>query len=245
MLGGFGADPNVQDDAVATALARLKRPQPYERLLCLKARETRLNISPMYRTSYIGAITPIDHTGALPEPGDVDDINRYIDIHLKVGLLLRQEGGLTPGNQVAWICMLGEWCVKRGLNDRASALLKQAEELSAGMFTGRLWVADLHRLLGNKDAAERIEQELLNLDLLPLPRVLAALDVLAASKGRAQADAVAFRVAGYSNHPQVLPQALRHARAMNLKKEADEIAERLRKVSTLFLPPGAPKPPLD
>lgn len=245
MIGGWGADTNAQDDVVATALARLKRPDDYERLLRSKARETRPNIAPQYRSTNLGATNPINHTDTLPEPGDVDDINRYIDIHLNVGLHLRSEGGLSPVNQVAWICMLGEWCAKRGLIDRASALLKQAEELSVGMFTGRLWVADLHRLMGNKDAAERIEQELLNLDLLPLPRVLAALEVLAATKGRAQADAVAFRVAGYSNHPQVLPQALRHARAKDLKKESDEIAERLRKVSTLFLPPGAPKPPDD
>lgn len=238
MFSGFGADSNAQDDAVASALARLKRPQPYERLLRLKARETRLNISPLYRTSYVDAATPTDHTDTLPEPGEVDDINRYIDIHLNVAVQLRQEGSLSPVNHVAWICTLGEWCAKRGLNDRASALLKQAEELSAGMFTGRLWVADLHRLLGNKIAAEQIEQELLDLDLLPMPRVPAVLEVLAATKGRAAADAVAFRVAGYSNHPQVLPQALRHARANDMKKEQDDIAERLRKVSTLFLPPG-------
>jgi hypothetical protein len=238
MFDDFGADSNAQDDAVASALARLKRPQPYERLLRLKARETRLNISPLYRTSYIGATTPTDHTNTLPDPGDVDDINRYIDIHLNVAAQLRNEGRLSPVNQVAWICMLGEWCAKRDLKDRAAALLKQAEELSAGMFIGRLWVADLHRLLDNNAAAGQIEQELLDRDLLPLPRVLAALEVLAANKGRAEADAVAFRVAGYSNHPQVLPQALRHARANNLKKESAEIAERLRKVSTLFLPPA-------
>lgn len=71
--------------------------------------------------------------------------------------------------------------------------------------------------------------------------VMGALEVLAATKGRDAADAVAFRVAGYSNHPQVLPQALRHARAKGLKKEQDDIAERLRKVSTLFLPPGVPR----
>jgi len=251
LIGGIEADTNAKDDAVALVLAQLNRPEDYERLLWYKRESKRIRRSPINVGMNISTTAPMNNIGALPEPENVADINRYIDIHLNVGERLRREGVLSRENQVAEICMLGEWCANRNLKERVSALIKRADKMSAGMLTGKLWVADLHRLLGNEDEARQIELELLSHDLLPMPRVPAALEVLAASKGRAQADAVAFRVAGYSNHPKVLPLALRYAREQGLKKEYYEIAERLRRISTLFLPPGVqpslkiPPPPVN
>ena len=90
--------------------------------------------------------------------------------------------------------------------------------MSEGMLTGRLWIADLHRLLGEEEPAADIEAGLLRHDLLPMSRVPSALKAVAAKEGQAQADAIAYRVASYSNHPEVLPLALRHAREQGLKE---------------------------
>ena len=106
------------------------------------------------------------------------------------------------------------------------------------MLTGRLWVADLHRLLGGNDRANAIELELLRHDLLPVSRVPGALAAVAGNESQDRADAIAYQVAAYSNHPQVLPQALRHARTQGLKEEYGRLAERLTKVATTFLPQG-------
>ena len=116
-------------------------------------------------------------------------------------------------------------------------MLALADEMSDGMQTGRLWIADLHRLLGQEEQATAIECELLRHDLLPMSRAPAAIKATAAKEGQARADAIAYRVASYSNHPEVLPLALRHAREQGLKDEARDLALRLHKVNTLFLPP--------
>ncbi len=217
-------------------LARLNRPEDYERVLWNKVRDAQPNISPLARSMNLTDAGPLDHTRALPEPGEGVDINLYLDLHLKLGERLRAKGWLSPVNQVAGICMLGRWCAERNLTEKANALLNRAEEVSAGMLLGRLYVADLQRLLGHEDAAQRIEEELLGYDLLPLPRVTAALEHLAAQQGAGMSDAAAFRVASYSNDPRVLPQALRHAIAKGMKTEQEDLAERLRKVTTLFSP---------
>jgi tetratricopeptide (TPR) repeat protein len=243
LVGGIDADTHVQDNAVAAVLARLKRPDDYERLLWRKNAEIlRINRSPYNLATSTAPLTAPDDTGALPNPDQVDDIGRYLDIHLAIGQRLRLEGLLSPENQLARICMLGQWCAGHGLKERATNLLAQAEKLATGMLTGRLWLADLQRILGNETAADDIELQLLTDDLLPMPRVAAALDTLERSKGRNAADAMAFRLAGYTNHPQVLARALRHAAKEEMRPDYLDLAERSRKVGSLFLPAGAPCP---
>jgi hypothetical protein len=232
-------------DALAVALARLNRPDDYKRVLTRRALVERWNlpqssISPYgYRPSQGSTSGPSveDHTRALPEPDQVQDIGRYIDIHLDVSTWLRAHGQLSREAHVARLCMLGKWCVERGLQTRAGELLTLAEKNSDGMLTGRLWIADLHRLLGREEPAAAIERELLRQDLLPMPRVPAALKAIAENEGQAQADTIAYRIATYSNHPDVLPSALRHAQTQGPKEIARDLAKRLRKVNTLFLPP--------
>ena len=48
-----------------------------------------------------------------------------------------------------------------------------------------------------------------------VPTLKAALKAVAKQKGQSQANAIAYRIAAYSNHPQVLRPALRHARAID------------------------------
>ena len=243
LVGGLEADTHVKDDAVAVVLARLNRPDDYERLLWTKNAEIlRINRSPYNLGMNIGPLTAPDPTGALPDPGQVDDIGRYLDSHLAVGRRLRLAGLLSPETQLAQICMLGQWCASHRLDARAAALLETAQELGTGMLTGRLWLADFQRILGKDLAAADIELEILDQDLLPMPRVPAALDTLERRKGRAAADATAFRLARYTNHPQVLARALRYAADEEMKQDYLALAERLRKVGTLFLPPGAACP---
>ena len=237
MIPGIATDPSGQDDAIAVALARLQRPDDYERLLRRKGMGTEPYRSPYDKSIRFPATTLMNNTGALPAPNQVRDITQYITIQLKLAEEFRRKGDLSLEGQVAGLCVLGQWCVDHGLNTQAAALLKQAAKLSTDILSGRLWVADLNRLLGNKDAAEQIELVLLSYDLLPLPRIPAALDVLAARKGQAHADAAAFRVALYTNHPKVLPLALRHAQLKGMRTAYLDIAERMRKVNTLFLPP--------
>lgn len=240
-------------DAMAAALARLNRPDDYRRVLTRRALLEQC--SPLQRSASVPVMTESDvqvpyqnygsltgpsledHTHALPEPDQVGEIDRYIDIHLEVCAWLRARARLSREHHVARICMLGKWCAERGLRTRAAALLETAGELSAGMLTGRLWIADLHRMLDQEEQAAAIERELLRHDLLPVSRIPAALEVAAKMEGRARADAIAYRVATYSNHPEILPSALRHAQSQDMKPEARDLAERLRKVSTLFLPP--------
>lgn len=237
MVPGIGTDLNGQDDAMAVAVARLDRPDDYERLLRRKGMGTEPSRPPYDKSIRFPTLKMMDNTGALPEPNQVKDINQYVAIQMKLAGQFRQKGVLSLEGHVAGICVLGQWCVDRGLKKQAAALLKQADTLSAGMLSGRLWVADLNRLLGNKDAAEQIELVLLSYDLLPLPRIPAAMEVLAAKNGQAHADAVAFRVARYTNHPKILPRALRHAQLKGMRTAYLDIAERMRKVNTLFLPP--------
>lgn len=236
-------------DAAAVALARLERPDDYRDVLAQQtllelagSAKPRQVISVMrdgtrhYGDSGSNSMSPGNHTGALPEPAQVAQVERYLDIYQEVYAWLRGIGRLSRENYVAQLCMVGEWCVARGLMGRAGELLALAESESDGMLTGRLWLADLHRLLGQEEQAAAIERELLRHDLLPLPRVPAALQRVAAGEGQLQADAIAYRIASYSNHPVVLPLALRHARSQGLKEETRDLDERLRKVSTLFLP---------
>lgn len=240
MIEGMKADWNEKDDAVAVALARLNRPEDYERLLWLKSMGLRVGRSYLNMSMSISPMPLMDNTNALPKPGQVDDIGRYIDIQIGLGRRLRSKGILSRESQVAQICMLGQWCHLHKLDDRAAALLRRADEMSEGMLSGRLWVADLHRLLGDDAVAEQIELQLLGLDLLPFPRVPAAIDALALKAGQGAADAAAFRVARYSNHRDILLRALRYARDQEMKQEYLDLAERLREVSTRFLPPGSP-----
>ncbi len=242
MIGGITANRDAKDDAIAVALARLDRPGDYERLLWRKNTESRIRRSHLNMSMNISPMPLMANTNALPEPDQVDDIGRYIDIQLSLGQRLRRKGILSRESEVAQICMLGQWCHSHNLGDRATALLERADKMSVGMLSGRLWVADLQRLVGNETEAEQIELELLDHDLLPFPRVPAALDMLARKAGRVAADATAFRIARYSNHPNVLPRAFRYARDREMKQEYLELAERLREVSTLFLPPGSPCP---
>ena len=53
---------------------------------------------------------------------------------------------------------------------------------------------------------------------------------------------MAYRLADYTNDPQVLTRALRHAADEEMRQNYLDLAERLRKVGTLFLPPAAPCP---
>ena len=190
---------NEKDDAVAVILARLGRPEDYERLLWKKNEELRVNRSPLNLGMSLGSVPLLDNTRALPEPGQVVDVNRYIDIQLAVVRRLRQEAVVGPEFELAQICMLGQWCAGRDLATRAMALLEQAEKLGTGMLTGRLWVADLQRILGKDPAAVEIELGLLGHDMLPLDRVPAALDAIDGRKGKPAADAVAYRLADYTN----------------------------------------------
>lgn len=242
MIGGLDADVNEKDDAVAVILARLGRPEDYERLLWKRNEELRVNRSPLNLGMSIGSVPLLDNTRALPEPGQVVDVNRYIDIQLAVIRRLRQEAVVGPEFELAQICMLGQWCAEHDLASRAVALLEQAEKLGTGMLAGRLWVADLQRILGKDSAAVEIEAGLLGHDMLPLARVPAALDAIDGRKGKPAAAAVAYRLADYTNDPKVLTRALRHAADEELRQSYLDLAERLRKVSTLFLPPAAPCP---
>jgi hypothetical protein len=242
LIGGFDADVSVQDDAVAVTLARLNRPQDYERLLLKKNEEVRVIRSPLNRGMNVTPVSLVDNTAALPEPGEVVDIDRYIDIQLEIGRRLRQNGILSAENQLAQICMLAQWCAARGLGDRANALLEQADKQGAGMLIGRLWVADLQRLLGKDAAAQGIELELLEHDLLPLDRVPSALAALERNKGRSAADAAAYNLAAYTNDFAVLTRAARYAAEDEMRHEYLDLTERLRKVGTLFLPTDAPCP---
>ena len=256
MTTGGEMDPfgGTLHDAMAVALARLDRQDDYRRVLarramleqCLRPKissaiETAEPPNTLASPTDFGTITgpPLeDLTRALPEPGQVADIQPYIDIHLEVISALRASGQLSREDHLARICMLGKWCAGHDLRPRAEELLKTAETLSTGMLTGRLWVADLHRLLGGNDRANAIELELLRHDLLPVSRVPGALAAVAGNESQDRADAIAYQVAAYSNHPQVLPQALRHARTQGLKEGYGRLAERLTKVATTFLPQG-------
>ena len=242
LIGGYESDQKIQDDAVAVALARLGRPDDYGRLLWRKNMDTRVQRSPLNLGMNIGELAIIDNTGALPEPGQVPDVGRFLDIQLGIGKRMRQEGFGSAENQVAQICMLGQWCHERGLGERAGTLLKQAEDLSREMLYGRLWVADLQRLLGMDATAEEIELDLLRKDLLPMPRVAAALAALERTEGISRADASAYRLSRFSNHPEVLARAVRYAREQELRQEFIDLAERQRQIHTLFLHPGAPCP---
>ena len=242
LIGGFEADPAANDDAVALALARLGRPEDYHRLLWKKNFAARIVRHPLNLGTNIAPEPLLDDTAALPEPSEVADIGRYLDIHLAVGEQLRREGVLSPESHVARICLLGRWCAARGLDERAAALLETAVELSTGMLTGRLWVADLQRLLGKNAEAEEIELELLRRNLLPMPRLPAALAALARTSGQAAADAAAFRLTRFTNHPEALAPALRHVLGEEMKQEYLDLAERRREVGTLFLPASAPCP---
>ncbi|MGB0743904.1 MAG: hypothetical protein ACPGSB_05195, partial [Opitutales bacterium] len=242
MIGGIHADQQVQDDAVAVTLARLDRTEDYKRLLWKKNADIGLPLSPFQRSVRIASPPPVNNTAALPEPGQVEDVARFIDIHLEMGQQLRREGLLSAENQLAQICMLGQWCINRGLDTRAAALLDQAERLGTQMYLGRLWVADLQRLLGRETDAQQIELELLDHGLLPMERVPGTLDILEEKDGRMTADAAAYKLSAYSNNFEVLTRAARYAAAQELGEEYIDLTQRMRKVGTLFLPANAPCP---
>lgn len=224
---------NLQD-SVAIALARIDRLDDYRNVLYRRAFLDQQKKLDQYCVAPTAFATD-DYSRSLPEPDQVTDIGRCIDIHLAIHTRLREHGIINRETHVAQVCLLGKWCADRGLKTRAMELLNAAVELGEGLLTGRLWVADLHRQLGDEEAAVDIERELLRLELLPVARVPAVLKVVAADEGQDQADTIAYRASAYSNHPELLPMALRHAQNAGLKEEAADLSQRIEKLERLIV----------
>ncbi len=140
-MGGV-VDPvsGALHDAMAVAPARLNRPDDYRHVLIRRA-ILELTTPPQHDSSLsflsrptgsviysIGGsgtrLTLEDHSHALPLPDQVDDINRYLDIHLEVHAWLQDLGKLSREHHVAQICMLGQWCAEQGLDGQAAERIR-------------------------------------------------------------------------------------------------------------------------
>ncbi len=242
MLGGANASQNAMDEIVARALVRLGRKEDYQQLLWKRCAESRYRRSTMNLSMGIGERNFVDLTGALPHPDDVSDIGEYLAIHELIIRRLRGKGSLDRESEVGMLCLLGKWCLDHGLRGEAERYLKQTEELSQGMFIGRLWVEDLRRFLGDEKGAVVFEVELLERDLLPMWRLEGVLDWLRKERGDLVTDATCYRISKFTNHPKVLEGAIKYAEAEELKRDFVDLVDRFRQVNTLFLSDDAACP---
>lgn len=242
IIGGYSTDYKIKDDGVAAALARLNRPDDYQRLLWKKNKDSVYIRSAINVSMSVSPMNLIDNTGSLPDPSQVDNINTYLDIHRKIINRLRSQGLLDIQSQVTSLCILGQWCIKYNLTTEANKFLQEAEKLSKNLLTGKLAVSDLQRLLKKDDLAKNAEINLLKYDLLPIPRLPHTLKNIKEKYGQNKANFEAYRQSRFTNNPEVLELSLKHVENEKLKAEFLNISERIRLVKTLFLPEDAPSP---
>ncbi len=173
---------------------------------------------------------PLDASQVLPPLSSMNDPNRYLDA---VVTALKSAAGrhLSPASAARGLCLLGQWCVDHERPVGADAALRAARSVSGSLGEHSLWIADLARATGHGAEADEIELDLLRLDRLPVPRVPRLLEAIEATAGRAAADELAVQVAAYSDHPQVLPRALRAAQSAGDTAAAADYERRLRAVT--------------
>ncbi len=174
---------------------------------------------------------PFDCRKVLPPVGRLDDAPRYVEAVAAAIEARRAAGAISRALATQCLCFLVDWCADNGLLEPARAILTRAEAIAGGTGGHWLWIADGARRVNAAAKAVEIELRLLEADMLPVLRVPALLDAIEAARGQEAADRLAARVAGYSDHPQVLKRAIREARRVGEAATADALAERLRKTS--------------
>jgi tetratricopeptide (TPR) repeat protein len=181
---------------------------------------------------------PLDGRAFLPAASRLVDPERYARATLEAVLAAREAGRLSPASATRGLCLLGHWCLDNSLPDEARAILERLDTSDESPGEPALWRADLARLLGEEEQAIRLETALLKSDRLPVLRVPPVLDALEAREGKAAADALAVRVAVYSDHPIILRRSADAARAQGDPATAEVFLQRLQAVT----PTGAGDP---
>lgn len=176
-------------------------------------------------------IQPFDCRKVLPPKAMLDDAVRFVDAVASAINARQAAGAMSRALAVRSTCLLALWCAENGYSDRAKSLTRQAEGIAGGLGEHWLWIADAARAAQITDLAAAVELRLLNDDLLPVPRVPALLDVVEATRGRQAADALAVRVAGYSDLPVVLKRAIRETRRTGNTAAASGYEDRLRRTT--------------
>jgi Ca-activated chloride channel family protein len=172
-----------------------------------------------------------DYRRMLPPASKLDNPSRYVDAITTAVDARRAEGSINRATATRAICMIGLWCTENGQADKALAVLRHAEENAGAPGEHWLWIADLARAAGVAGKGVTIETKLLEAEALPVLRVPPLLDEIESNRGRAEADKLALRVAGYSDHPAVLKRAIRYAQAIGDATAAAKYLERLQKTS--------------
>ncbi len=171
---------------------------------------------------------PLDCRQILPEAARLRDPAQCLDALVAVIETHRSAGTLGRGMATRTLCLAVQWCAENGLPDRAKAVLQRATEAAGPVGEHWLWIADAARACGQSAQAAEIETRLLDADMLPVLRVPDLLDVVEQAKGREAADAIAVRVAAYSDHPAVLRRAMRAAQRRGDNSAANAYSDRLR-----------------
>ncbi|UCG16016.1 MAG: VWA domain-containing protein [Phycisphaerales bacterium] len=174
---------------------------------------------------------PLDLRKALPPARDLDNPTRYVDAVASGAVSAGTSGTLSRTGVTRGLCLLGQWCVDNGLLEHAKSILARAEEMAGSTGEHSLWLADLARATGDHAKALAIEVELLQAESLPVTRVSGLLDAVESHQGQEKADALAVRVAAYSDHPEVLRRAIRGAATAGDPASASDYRERLQVVA--------------
>jgi len=174
---------------------------------------------------------PLDCRKFLPAASCLDDPERYVRAIVDTVVSSRDAGRLSIASATRGLCLLGHWCADNSLPDQARAILENLNTMDESSGDLVLWRADLARLLGEEEPAIRLETALLQSDRLPVLRVPHVLDAVEAREGKAAADALALRVAVYSDHPVVLRRSADAAGAQGDQAAAQAFLERLQAVT--------------
>jgi hypothetical protein len=150
------------------------------------------------------AEVPLDARHVLPDAADMSHPGLYLDALLTGIDLHRAAGVIDRAAAVRTACLAGIWCLENEREAEAIKVIHQARAWSGPHGEEGLWIADLAWAAGRPAEALEIETALLESDRLPVPRIPALLEAVAAREGREAAERLARRAAAYSGHPGIL-----------------------------------------
>ena len=179
-----------------------------------------------------------DPRDMLPAAGTLKDPEPYLKAMLAAIDEARADGSLKRVAATRWSALIAAWCAESGLKARAGEILKRALAEAGDPGDHWLWVADVMRQAGDAAGAQALERKLLDAELLPVQRVPELLTALETAEGRPAADALAAKVAAYSDHPVVLERALRRAQSASDATAAAALQAR----QAALRPPTASQP---
>lgn len=147
--------------------------------------------------------TRMDIRTALPDAPDTHEWGRFVDMILQTMGRLHQQRDFSQGLYVRQLCLLGVWCARNGLDDRADRIMCAVKALEP-IEQHRLWWVDLQEACGEVEQAREIELALVTERRLPVARMDRLLQYVQSTRGVVATRALARRISTYCRHPSVL-----------------------------------------